>query len=1116
MKSHPSYELVGVVGHGRLATVYRVRETALKREVAVKELNDEARRDPHLLQRFWEEARFLANIEHDNVVQIYGLDQERGWVIMELAAGGMDTTVARGPLPAGVVRGVLRQVLDGLDCLHSRGRVHGAIKPGNLLVTQQGLVKLSDSSGVAGGPPTDAPAKYLAPEQTDPNFGPPGPAADLYCLGFSALELLTGPRFSSLFPGFDTGSDSEVGWWQLHSNHDAMPAAASVVPGLPADVARVIDRLLHKEVAARYGSAADALKDLTDVPSPPVPLVPSQATLPAGQARPVPPTATREVPVPTVRGPAPAADTGGPDHGVGGTLLPTIFPVLQSPGNPGAPFPSVAPPPPVAPPPGALETVRDTPRYPRWSRRWVNQKLENPWVLYPVCGTIAFLTVLLLADLFLNRNGGAKPQPAAPRLVKITTSPEGASVFIDKDKEPRPKKTNATFELEPGKHRVRLVLKDYLPVDEEIEVPAGDGPVPKPFEFDLKPLPAVVTPTTGPGTGTAKTPISSKSVEPIPTTGTLALDSSPGKATIFVGGENKGETPKKLDLPPGKYVVRLRRARHKDWEETVEVKAGKETSRQATLERLRDPASFALLVGVRNAADGLPVFRHAPSDITELGRTLLAAGYPEGNVTVLAQLPGAPAGTGPTAERILQAVAALVKDRIPGDTLLLALAGPAVVAPGTTRSYFCPAGADLVQPATLVPLDEVFQKLAACPAETKVVLIDGNRVGASAAARPAAAKPEDLAVGGVAVLTATSNGAPGYVSASQRHGVFWDFVLRGIRGSAEGAPHKVTLGELASQVAEGTRKYVAREYKAEQTPKLVPPSAKDSSAVVASPDPALQCLLQGDALLGKADQLKDAESAKKEYEKAAEKFGQAISLRRDLVEAYLGRAEAYYSLANFDGMIDDCTEAARLDPASAGAYDFRGDAHRGKSGKLQGMKLNEIGLAVQDYSKSIELDPDYARCFNTRGTAHGSISQVYWKGEADKAKVEDELAVADYTRAIDLAPKPRAVYFENRARAFARLSKYDRSVDDYTDALRSGEQLDADYSSVLYYGRGSVFLDTKDYPRAVDDLKAAVKLTPADARVYKRLARALDGMGLKGDAQKARDEAARLERRPPK
>src|SRR5207244_4461179 len=113
----------------------------------------------------------------------------------------------------------------------------------------------------------------------------------------------------------------------------------------------------------------------------------------------------------------------------------------------------------------------------------------------------------------------------------------------------------------------------------------------------------------------------------------------------------------------------------------------------------------------------------------------------------------------------------------------------------------------------------IFQKLAACPAETKVVLIDGSRPldpgrVAAAAPPPAAAKPEDLAVPGVTLLTATAGGAPGYVHAADRHGVFWKFVLRELRGGTEGEGQKVTLGTFARRVLEDTRNYVTETYKA--------------------------------------------------------------------------------------------------------------------------------------------------------------------------------------------------------------------------------------------------------------------------------------------------------------
>jgi serine/threonine protein kinase/tetratricopeptide (TPR) repeat protein len=1099
MKSHPSYELIGAVGQGRRATVYRARDLALKREVAIKELNDEALRDEALLQRFWEEARLLANVEHDNLVQIYGLDQERGWVIMELADSSLAASLAGGPLPADWVRSVLRQVLEGLDCLHHQGRIHGAIKPANLLLTSQGIVKLSDTAGVAGGPAADAPPKYLAPEQLDPSFGPVGTGVDLYCLGFTALELLTGSDFDALFPVVEAGAD---GWRLLHGSAMPLPAAAAVILGLPPDVARVIDRLLQKNVADRYASAADALKDLDDMPAAPLAAWSSVRTVAPVQAIPIAPANP-----PTVRVPN-AARAARPDAPARETLQPTMFPVLQSPSGRNTPFPPVA----VAPGPNpakgqpALQTVRDTLKYPRWSRRWINQKLENPRVLYPVCGTIAFVTVLLLANLLFNRFGSGptpapgpgptpipEPTPAVTstvtlRPVKIMSFPTGASIFIDG--EPIQEKTNAILKLKTGQHKIHVELKGFVNANQSIDVPA-DGPEVNPVDFSLIEVRSNLVPTP-----------TSKPREPPPPPGRLQVRSHPDTATVFVDDKERGQTPLEIELPPGKYRVRLKHALYKPRQQEVEIRAGEPLSIDQPLEPLRAFGSFALLVGVHEV-DGLPVFRHAPADMAELGRTLLAAGYSKRNVTVLAQSLNANPESLPTAERIQETVSALVKDRYPGDTLLLALAGPIIVRPGDTASYFCPAGADMAKPATLVSLAEIFQQLAACPAQTKVVLIDGNRIGPTFPARPTAAKPEDLVPPGVTVLLATTNGEPGYVHARARHGVFWHFVLRGLRGAAGGGD-TVTVGMLAEYVRERTRQYSDRFYKMEQTPKLLSSSARALAAPLAAPEPALRLLLEGDAL-----------QEKEEFEKAAEKYGLAIASRKE-VEAYLGRAEACFPLRRYGEMIDDCTEALRLDPGNAAASDLLGDAHRGKSGKLTDMKLNEMQVALQCYDAAILSDPDYAPFYQSRGVARGSIALVYGRNkEMDKAKAEDQLAIADFCQAINRSPRPHSRYFEARARAYKRLGEYDRAADDYTAALQSGERLPPDDLFLLYYNRGQVYIENKDFKRAEADFAKAATLNRDDPDPHKWRARALDGLGRTDDAKEARAKETELRKRQP-
>src|SRR4051794_39506774 len=98
METSATYELLEEIGRGDLATVYRARDRVRGRDVAVKQLHEPAHSDPQQQERFWQEAASLVNLQHDHLVRIHGVDQERGWIIMELLQGGLDARVARGPL----------------------------------------------------------------------------------------------------------------------------------------------------------------------------------------------------------------------------------------------------------------------------------------------------------------------------------------------------------------------------------------------------------------------------------------------------------------------------------------------------------------------------------------------------------------------------------------------------------------------------------------------------------------------------------------------------------------------------------------------------------------------------------------------------------------------------------------------------------------------------------------------------------------------------------------------------------------------------------------------------------------------------------------------------------
>ena len=151
--------------------------------------------------------------------------------------------------------------------------IHGDIKPSNILVDAQNRVKLGDF-GLArrasneDGSLLKGTTKYMAPELLSAQFGPVGPASDLYSLGFSAYELICGAQFENLFPGLGSfGRDKQIAWMMWHSAADRnMPEINRVLEGVPDDLAKVIQRLVVKDQSRRYQSAKDALWDLQASP----------------------------------------------------------------------------------------------------------------------------------------------------------------------------------------------------------------------------------------------------------------------------------------------------------------------------------------------------------------------------------------------------------------------------------------------------------------------------------------------------------------------------------------------------------------------------------------------------------------------------------------------------------------------------------------------------------------------------------------------------------------------------------------------------------------------------------------------------------------------------------
>lgn len=269
MQPHPRYQLLEKVASGSYATVYRGRDQELGREVAIKQIHDQFLEDPKQLDRYWAEAQLLASFQHPNIVTIYDLVRDRGWLIMELMQSDLSKVAGRKQMDLNALRTTLAHCLRALKFLHSHGIIHGDVKPSNMMIDRRKRVKVGDF-GLARrasdetGSLIKGTTKYMAPEVVSDEFGDVGPASDLYSLGFAAYELMCGENFEELFPGLNAfGRDKQMAWMMWHAAPDRkLPEIGRVLQDVPPDLAKTIQKLTQKSQADRYKTADEALSDL--------------------------------------------------------------------------------------------------------------------------------------------------------------------------------------------------------------------------------------------------------------------------------------------------------------------------------------------------------------------------------------------------------------------------------------------------------------------------------------------------------------------------------------------------------------------------------------------------------------------------------------------------------------------------------------------------------------------------------------------------------------------------------------------------------------------------------------------------------------------------------------
>ncbi len=262
------YEVGEVIGRGGAAVVYLAHQHDLHRQVALKELSPFYAVEAEFADRFVEESRMIATLNHPNVVTVHEYFEDAGipYIAMEyLARGSLRPFIGR--LGIAEIVGVLDSVLAGLAHGESRGIVHRDLKPENLLVADDGRVKIADFGvarainnatprGVvtASGTTIGTPA-YMAPEVA--LGGTLSPVMDLYSLGIVVWELLTGR-----VPFEDSGSLAAVLYRQAY---EAVPPVEAVVPGIDERLAEWLRRMLRKRPEDRFESAQDAWDRLEDI-----------------------------------------------------------------------------------------------------------------------------------------------------------------------------------------------------------------------------------------------------------------------------------------------------------------------------------------------------------------------------------------------------------------------------------------------------------------------------------------------------------------------------------------------------------------------------------------------------------------------------------------------------------------------------------------------------------------------------------------------------------------------------------------------------------------------------------------------------------------------------------
>ena len=258
------YEILEKIGEGGMATVYKARDNVLKRYVAVKVLRDEFITDKESIKRFNTEAQSAASLTHPNIVSIFDVGHEENiyYIVMELVQGKTLKEIINedGVLPWKWSVNIAIQVASALETAHKNNIIHRDIKPHNIIITEDGIAKVTDfgiakavsNSTITAFGTTIGSVHYFSPEHARGGFT--DAKSDIYSLGVVMYEMLTGRV------PFDADTPVSIALKHMQEK-PAQPIKLN--PSIPYAVDKIIMKAMEKDISLRYQNATELLKDLS-------------------------------------------------------------------------------------------------------------------------------------------------------------------------------------------------------------------------------------------------------------------------------------------------------------------------------------------------------------------------------------------------------------------------------------------------------------------------------------------------------------------------------------------------------------------------------------------------------------------------------------------------------------------------------------------------------------------------------------------------------------------------------------------------------------------------------------------------------------------------------------